>query len=108
MSKIKQQGVNLKKLYRSINWDHKTKTDMLEPIWKPNIVRVIESGDKIVNDDASKVKKKIERKAKKLMRNSQGTNKITKSRGYFKRLKVKADAFDKFISNKIEATIDRE
>lgn len=102
MSKIKQQGLNLKKLYRSINWDHKLKTDMLEPIWKPLIIKNIESGDKIVNNDGDKVKKKAERKAEKQRRNNQGACKFIKSRSYKKRLKVKADLFDKFIDNKIE------
>jgi len=105
MSKIKQQGLNIKKLYRSINWDHKTKTDMLEPTWKPNIVKVIESGDKVVNNDADKVKKKEERKAEKQRRNNQGICKSVKGRAYKKRIKVKRESFEKFIENKIESSI---
>jgi len=108
MPKIKQQGLNLKKLYRSINWDHKLKTDMLEPIWKPNIVKVIESGDKVVNNDADKVKKKEERKIEKQRRNSQGACKSAKSRRYKNRIKAKRESFEKFIENKIEISKETE
>lgn len=102
MSKLKQQGLNIKKLYRSINWDHKTKTDMLEPIWKPNIVKVIEKGDKVVNNDGDKLVKKGNRIKEKKRRNNQGACKPVKSRIYYNRLKVKAKLFDEFVDKKIE------
>lgn len=92
----------LKKLYRKINWDHKKKTDLLEPIWIPNIVRIIQSGDKVVNNDNDKVKKKEKRLAEKKRRNSQGACKSVKGRRYFNRLKIKADLFDKWVDKKIE------
>lgn len=96
MSKIKS-SLNIKKLYRSINWDHKLKTDMLEPVWKPNIVKTIESGDKVVNEDDSNVAKKERRKAEKKRRNSQGCNKPANNRNLLKRIKAKTKAIETFI-----------
>ena len=93
----------LRKLYRKINWDHKLRTDLLEPIWRPNVVKVIESGEKVVNNDKSNEAKKARRKEQKKKRNNQGCNEIKMSRSYHQRLKNEKEFMEKIIYNTIES-----
>ena len=82
---------------KAINRDHKLKTDLLEPIWRPNIVKVIESGEKVVNNDKSNEAKKERRKEQKKKRNEQGCKEIKMNRSYYKRLKTEKKFIEKVI-----------
>ena len=93
-----KQKLNIKKMYNEINWDYKTKSLLIDLIWRP-MMKELQKGDKVVSKKPGLETKKEKKKLIKKEKIDATSIKIDKNRRAYKnRIKYKAKRLDAIVT----------